>query len=268
MHLKNRHLDYGFHRLVDRKNKQKASFMEIDLDLWKAKENEELTYQVAKNEETAILLLTGNASLELNGKKITLKRSNVFEQRTKLILLKQEQSVVIKTKKDSKFLFITTDNKTLDKNYVYDKSNSREEFFGADKWEQVAKRKVRTFFDYHTNPKSNLVVGEVITYQGKWSSYLPHHHPQPEMYFFQFEKDSAFGLSVAGDEAYIVKNDDVNAVEGGLVHPVSAAPGYPLYYCWIIKHLKDNPWVDRIEAEEHLWLNKKNPKYWKEKNEF
>lgn len=268
MHLKNRNLGPGFHRLVDRKKQEKASFMNIDLDLWNALINEELDYQVGSQDECAILLINGEADFYLDSEKISMARSNIFEQRGKLLLLKAGQKIQIFTKKPSKFLFIITENSKLDQNYFYDESNSREEFFGSNQWEQVARRKVRTFFDYYSNPKSNLVVGEVVTYQGKWSSYLPHYHPQPEMYFFQFERDSAFGLSVNGDQAYIVKNDDVNAIQGGLVHPVSAAPGYPLYYCWIIRHLENNPWIDRIEAHEHLWLNQENPNYWKEKDEI
>ena len=41
------------------------------------------------------------------------------------------------------------------------------------------KRDVRTCFDLDNAPYSNMVLGEVVNLPGKWSSYPPHHHPQP-----------------------------------------------------------------------------------------
>ncbi|MGY6172511.1 5-deoxy-glucuronate isomerase [Candidatus Mycoplasma pogonae] len=265
MHLKNRNLSIGYHNLVDHKNPQKADFMKLDLDLWIAAPNENKNFKVDEGTEKVFLILTGQATLEYSEDTVEFKRGNLFSEKGQLLHLKSGEKVVIHTTLKTEFLIITTNNTKLKQNYL--SLTSHETFFGKDIWENVARRKVRTFFDFSTRPDSNLVVGEVITYQGRWSSYLPHHHPQPELYFFKQEKDSGFALSVNGEEAYIVENNDVNAVPGGLTHPVSAAPGYPLYYCWIIKHLPNDPWIDRIEEEKHLWLKEEHPNYWKEKNE-
>ena len=55
------------------------------------------------------------------------------------------------------------------------------------------KRDVRTCFDLDNAPYSNMVLGEVVNLPGKWSSYPPHHHPQPECYFYRFDKPMGFG---------------------------------------------------------------------------
>ena len=41
---------------------------------------------------------------------------------------------------------------------------------------------VRTIFDKrNAPPDAELVLGEVVTLQGRWSSYPPHHHPQRDL---------------------------------------------------------------------------------------
>ena len=55
------------------------------------------------------------------------------------------------------------------------------------------KRDVRTCFDLDNAPYSNMVLGEVVNLPGKWSSYPPHHHPQPECYFYRFDNPMGFG---------------------------------------------------------------------------
>lgn len=39
-----------------------------------------------------------------------------------------------------------------------------------------------------------------------------------------------------------------------LDHPQATAPGYAMYFCWMIRHLNENPWTTRIIEEEHKWL--------------
>ena len=57
------------------------------------------------------------------------------------------------------------------------------------------------------------------------------------MYFFRFEPDSGFGVQLLYDDtderALIVRDGDVVAIPSGY-HPVVAAPGYALYYLWVM----------------------------------
>jgi len=91
-----------------------------------------------------------------------------------------------------------------------------------------------------------LVLGETISPPGNWSSYPPHKHDRQappaevaleEVYYYRFKPESGFGVQVIYDDrdehAQIVRHGDVVAIPSGY-HPVVAAPGYSLYYLWVM----------------------------------
>ena len=115
------------------------------------------------------------------------------------------------------------------------------------------KRDVRTCFDLDNAPYSNMVLGEVVNLPGKWSSYPPHHHPQPEVYFYRFDHPSGFGAGWGDGELYETHHNGLALITKGM-HPQVTAPGYTCCYAWGIRHLPGNPWdKTRIDDEEHLW---------------
>jgi 5-deoxy-glucuronate isomerase len=91
-----------------------------------------------------------------------------------------------------------------------------------------------------------LIVGETISPSGNWSSYPPHKHDHQappeevaleEVYFYRLRPKDGFGVQVIyGDgqeRAVVVHDGDVVAIPSGY-HPVVAAPGYELYYLWVM----------------------------------
>jgi 5-deoxy-glucuronate isomerase len=91
-----------------------------------------------------------------------------------------------------------------------------------------------------------LVLGETINPPGNWSSYPPHKHDRhappeevalEEVYYYRFKPEGGFGVQLIYDEhderAQIVRDGDVVAIPSGY-HPVVAAPGYALYYLWVM----------------------------------
>ncbi|HGJ64945.1 TPA: 5-deoxy-glucuronate isomerase [bacterium] len=130
-------------------------------------------------------------------------------------------------------------------------------------------RKVHDIIDMRIKA-SKIVVGETFTPPGNWSSYPPHRHDfdnlpeesdQEELYFFKIEPQQGFGIQriytddMSINEAYIINNNSVVAIPKGY-HPVSAAPGYQVYYLWIlagekrILRPKDDPnhkWIKACE---------------------
>ena len=91
-----------------------------------------------------------------------------------------------------------------------------------------------------------LVLGETVNPPGNWSSYPPHKHDRQappeevaleEVYYYRFNPEGGFGVQLLYDEsderAQIVRDGDVVAIPAGY-HPVVAAPGYALYYLWIL----------------------------------
>ena len=69
-------------------------------------------------------------------------------------------------------------------------------------------RHVRTIFDGTTSDaNAELVLGEVVTMQGGWSSYPPHHHSQPEIYHYRFTEPQGYGHGELGETAVTVECD-------------------------------------------------------------
>jgi 5-deoxy-glucuronate isomerase len=88
-----------------------------------------------------------------------------------------------------------------------------------------------------------LLMGETINPPGNWSSYPPHKHDTEEpprevkleeIYLFKLDPEGGFGVQIRdGEECFTVRDGDVAAIPAGY-HPVVAAPGYSLYYLWVM----------------------------------
>ena len=126
--------------------------------------------------------------------------------------------------------------------------------FGVNIPGNTAVREVTTIFDYNTAPYSNMVIGEIFNHAGLWSSFIPHTHEQPEVYYYRFDKPQGFGACFIGDEVFKIKHESFAAIPGGLTHPQVAAPAYRMAYVWMIRHLDGNPWTSRCDAPEHRWI--------------
>ncbi len=106
-------------------------------------------------------------------------------------------------------------------------------------------RSVRTILGPE-HAAGRLLLGETINPPGNWSSYPPHKHDRQappdevrleEVYLFKVDPAGGFGVQVhyedGSEEAFVVKDDGVAVIRSGY-HPVVAAPGYSLYYLWIM----------------------------------
>ena len=119
-------------------------------------------------------------------------------------------------------------------------------------------------------PAERLLVVEVITPNGHWSSYPPHKHDEDrrphesyleETYYHRVRPEKGFAFQrVYAEDRYLdetvtFKNGDVVLVPKGY-HMVSAPPGYDLYYLnvmagpvreWKVKNDPSHEWL--IEQE-------------------
>ncbi|KQL52527.1 5-deoxyglucuronate isomerase [Heyndrickxia shackletonii] len=217
---------------------------------------------IDKSKETAILLLEGEIRLEWNGISKEIKRNNVFEEDPWCLHVPKGTNVKIFALAASEVLVQKTDNERSFDAKLYTPEDCESTNAGEGLWNGTAERVIRTIFDYNNAPYSNLVIGEVISYPGRWSSYPPHHHDQPEVYYYRFDKPQGFGCAMVGPEAYRIENNSFITIPGKLDHPQATAPGYAMYFCWMIRHLNNNPWTDRIMEEDHKWLLEPNAKIW------
>ncbi len=115
-------------------------------------------------------------------------------------------------------------------------------------------------------PAERLLVVEVITPNGHWSSYPPHKHDQDkppeetyleETYYHRVNPEQGFAFQRVYtedrslDETMTVQDGDTVLVPAGY-HAVSAPPGYDLYYLnvmagpirqWKFKNDPDHEWL-------------------------
>ena len=140
----------------------------------------------------------------------------------------------------------------------------RSERFGEGTLQETSTRIVRTIFDAAGAPHSRMVLGEVVNFPGKWSSYPPHDHPHPEIYHYRVFPDHGHGHAECEDEVYKITSGDTYAIPPGVTHAQCAAPGYALYYVWAIPHLPGNRFGpdSRVFRREHTWLIDRDAPIW------
>ena len=117
-----------------------------------------------------------------------------------------------------------------------------------------------------TAPADSLLVVEVFTPAGNWSSYPPHKHdvdaiPEEslleETYYHRIDPPQGFAFQRVYtddrslDETMAVQDGDVVLVPRGY-HPVGAAHGYELYYLNVMAG-PHRAWHFRT-APEHAWM--------------
>ena len=111
---------------------------------------------------------------------------------------------------------------------------------------------------------ARLMVGETFNPPGNWSSYPPHKHDgadgEPrleEVYHFRITPSSGFAhqsLYTAAGECvtHQVKDGDAVLLPYGY-HPVSAPPGYRVYYLWALAG--DTRRLVPFEDPQHRWIH-------------
>lgn len=212
--------------------------------------------------ETAFLLLDGDVRLRWEDREEKAARHSLFDEKPACLHVPQGVEVTITADTAAEVLIQKTVNANTFDPVYYAQGDLKDVFLGADNMQGCAKRILRDIFNYANAPYSNMVLGEDIHLPGRWSSYPPHHHPQPEVYYYRFDKPQGFGVTIIGDEATVIRDNCISAIPGGLCHPQAAAPGYAMYYVWMIRHLEGNPWTDRIDDPDHAWLHDKDAPLW------
>lgn len=221
------------------------------------KENE--TFEIYNEDcETAFLIQRGNAEISWNGRTENMNRRDPFEKKPYCLHVPRKTKVSITAAEGTEILVQQTDNERDFEPVFYTPDMCLYQEFGKGQWGGTGHRICSTVFDYDNAPYSNMVLGEVFNQPGKWSSYPPHHHPQPEVYYYQFDKPQGFGACFIGDDVYKSVQGSASYITDGNDHHQVVAPGYEMCYVWMIRHLKDDPWykTTRFYAKEHEWLTK------------
>lgn len=205
--------------------------------------------------ETAVLLVEGAVELSYGEKTVLAERPDCFHHEAFCLLAPRNTRIALTAKAHAELYIQQTINERDYAPVLYTPETVQVQHAGANgELMGAMRREIKTFFDYENAPFSNMVLGEVLNFPGKWSSYPPHHHPQPEVYFYRFDYPQGFGAGFANGQIYETHHNGLAVINSGF-HSQVAAPGYAMCYAWGIRHLDGDPWQKtRIDDPEHSWL--------------
>jgi 5-deoxy-glucuronate isomerase len=218
-------------------------------------------------DERIWLLARGNALITWDGGEQKVSRGGLFDYSPWCLSVPAACAVSITALPGgAEWYYVATDNPRTFAPRLYTPEECRSEMRGEGTMHETSTRVVRTVFDDTNRSESNLVIGEVIGVPGKWSSYPPHHHPQPEIYHYRFLPEHGFGLTLIGDTPCVLHDKDTVQIREGEVHPQVTAPGYAMWYLWVIRHIDGAHYGPAtktpIFVEEHQWVMGPQDKIW------
>lgn len=209
--------------------------------------------------ETAFLLLMGQVKVRCGQLEREAVRKSVFSERPCALLVPAGQTVQIATEGAAEFAQVSVENEQDFAPTWFGSEACRVEQRGLGVWNDAAHREVRTLMDDQLSPpRSNLVLGEVMAGPGRWSSYPPHFHDQPEIYHYRFDHPSGYGHAELSEEVFSVRQGDTMVIPPRYTHAQCAAPGYGMWYLWAIRHLPEQRYTVPTFSEAHRWLLSKD----------
>lgn len=261
MHIKGpKNFSYGYNEIATIENKEQNSLMDFGI----LRLGNDHSFSEAQNLERAYLLIGGDVTLSWEGKEKRIQRPNCFDFSPWVLHVPKGIEIKITAHADSELSVSRTINERSFSPKLYTPEQCASENRGSGTMRETSTRIVRTVFDYSNAPYSNLVIGEVIGYPGKWSSYPPHWHPQPEIYYYRFLPENGYGFAELSESVVKTHHNSTVFITNKETHPQTTAPGYAMWYLWVIRHLENEPYITPTFVDEHLWVTEKDAIIWPE----
>jgi 5-deoxy-glucuronate isomerase len=221
--------------------------------------------------ELLVLPLSGSATVTCGGSTFDLAgRVSVFDDRTDFAYLPRDAVATITSRDGGRFAVPGARCESRSEARYGPAADVTVELRGAGS----SSRQVNAICMPETFAAQRLLVCEVLTPAGNWSSYPPHKHDDEqagesvleEIYYFQFRRWAGALEQTGGGLGYQrvygsgidvlaeVRDGDSVLVPHGWHGPSMAAPGYDMYYLnvmagpsaersWIVSHDPEHGWV-------------------------
>lgn len=191
--------------------------------------------------EAAVVPFEGSCHVGIAGSTFKLEgRTSVFSGLTDLCFLPRGSQMTIFSADGGRFCVATSRAVKATEPRYYPASGVRVDLRGAGQ----ATRQINNLLTADVPGPDRLLVVEVLTPAGNWSSYPPHKHdelaegetPLEEIYYFEIDGPAGFGfhrtytLDGEIDETVTVRSGDLFLVPRGYHGPCVAAPGHNMYY--------------------------------------
>ncbi len=221
-------------------------------------------------EEVLVLPLRGSCSVTCEGQHFDLEgRESVFARVTDFAYLPLDSTVVIDSTCGCRIaLPSAVASRKLGARYG-PADAVPVELRGAGR----ASRQVNNICTPESFAADHLIVVEVLTPGGNWSSYPPHKHDEAsateavleEIYYFEIDNAGREGAGLAYQRVYgssrlrhidvccEVANGDVILIPFGYHGPSMAAPGYDLYYLNVMAGPGERMWRF-CDDPAHSWI--------------
>lgn len=218
--------------------------------------------------ETAFLHMDGAVKVIIGDKVYHNKRNSLFDDPPFCVHVPDGTEVRFEAETDVEICVCETDNEKPFPVVVYFPEMTANEHRGKGQVDEACLRFVRTIFDgSNSHPNTEMVLGEVVNFPGRWSSYPPHHHPQPEIYHYRFTHPHGFGHAELGEDVLKVRHCDTVKILDEKDHAQCSAPGYGMYYIWLIRHLPNNRYTVPEFTDTHAWTMEADAEIWRPKLE-
>jgi 5-deoxy-glucuronate isomerase len=215
----------------------------ITLDVAEIEEGDALL--LSREGETLVVLFSGVVDVDVDGQRLGSAggRGSVFEGPGDAIYAPPDVTIRLRASTRARIAIASAPLADLPPGKARIITPSEQDI--AERGEGNWARTVRTILG-PDDEAGRLLVGETINPPGNWSSYPPHKHDQhnpphevqlEEVYLFKVDPTGGFGIQLLydghGEKAFVVRDGDIAAIRSGY-HPVVAAPGYSLYYLWVM----------------------------------
>ena len=214
---------------------------------------------VAPGEETVVVLQQGSGVLQIDGTEWDVGRRSVFDERATALYLPPGRVLSARASAPLEAILISTPAPSGGEPLLVRPPDVQPKARGRFTYA----REVHDLFINDPQVR-RLLVGETYNPAGHWSSFPPHKHDgrdgEPmleEVYHFRIDPPQGFAhqmlYSSDGESVtHVVRDGDAVLLPYGY-HPVSAPPGYRVYYLWALAGAERR--MALYEDPAHTWIH-------------